>query len=83
MAKIGWAYDLKTVSPEMVMKRVKRTGDGSYVPPKQYGKLFHTISEHSQHEDGGDVWGWDDKDMKPEDRETALIIGQNAEEKTD
>uniref|UniRef100_A0A1A9UUF5 Fatty acid desaturase domain-containing protein n=1 Tax=Glossina austeni TaxID=7395 RepID=A0A1A9UUF5_GLOAU len=24
-AKIGWAYDLKTVSPEMIAKRVKRT----------------------------------------------------------
>ncbi|CAG4985876.1 acyl-CoA Delta-9 desaturase-like [Colias croceus] len=30
MAKIGWAYDLKTVSPEVIEKRVKRTGDGSH-----------------------------------------------------
>uniref|UniRef100_A0A2M3YY13 Putative fatty acid desaturase n=1 Tax=Anopheles braziliensis TaxID=58242 RepID=A0A2M3YY13_9DIPT len=29
-AKIGWAYDLKTVSQEIVEKRVKRTGDGSH-----------------------------------------------------
>ncbi|KAF7282878.1 hypothetical protein GWI33_001856 [Rhynchophorus ferrugineus] len=29
-AKIGWAYDLKTVSAEMVQKRVQRTGDGSH-----------------------------------------------------
>ncbi|CAH0558589.1 unnamed protein product [Brassicogethes aeneus] len=29
-AKIGWAYDLKTVSPEMIKKRVQRTGDGSH-----------------------------------------------------
>lgn len=29
-AKIGWAYDLKTVSEEMVQKRVQRTGDGSH-----------------------------------------------------
>uniref|UniRef100_A0A1B0B3V7 Fatty acid desaturase domain-containing protein n=1 Tax=Glossina palpalis gambiensis TaxID=67801 RepID=A0A1B0B3V7_9MUSC len=28
-AKIGWAYDLKTVSPEMIERRVKRTGDGN------------------------------------------------------
>ncbi|XP_065209499.1 acyl-CoA Delta-9 desaturase-like [Planococcus citri] len=28
--KIGWAYDLKTVSAEMVKKRVERTGDGSH-----------------------------------------------------
>lgn len=30
MAKIGWAYDLKTVPVEMIKKRVQRTGDGSH-----------------------------------------------------
>ncbi|KAJ2942570.1 hypothetical protein O0L34_g2038 [Tuta absoluta] len=30
MAKIGWAYDLKTVSQEVIKNRVKRTGDGSH-----------------------------------------------------
>lgn len=30
MAKIGWAYDLKTVAPETIKKRIKRTGDGSH-----------------------------------------------------
>ncbi|KAF7269347.1 acyl-CoA Delta-9 desaturase-like [Rhynchophorus ferrugineus] len=29
-SRIGWAYDLKTVSKEMIEKRVKRTGDGSH-----------------------------------------------------
>lgn len=29
-AKIGWAYDLKSVSPSIIEKRVKRTGDGSH-----------------------------------------------------
>ncbi|XP_051171614.1 acyl-CoA Delta-9 desaturase-like isoform X1 [Leptopilina boulardi] len=29
-AKIGWAYDLKTISQDMVQKRVERTGDGSH-----------------------------------------------------
>ncbi|KAJ8680143.1 hypothetical protein QAD02_015930 [Eretmocerus hayati] len=29
-AKVGWAYDLKTVSKDMIEKRVKRTGDGSH-----------------------------------------------------
>lgn len=29
-AKIGWAYDLKTVSPELIEKRVKKTGDGTH-----------------------------------------------------
>lgn len=30
-AKIGWAYDLKTVSADIIEKRVKRTGDGTHV----------------------------------------------------
>lgn len=30
MAKIGMAYDLKTVSTEMIKKRVARTGDGTH-----------------------------------------------------
>lgn len=30
MAKIGWAYDLKTVSDDMIRRRVERTGDGSH-----------------------------------------------------
>lgn len=30
MAKIGWAYDLKTVSLEMIKRRAIRTGDGSH-----------------------------------------------------
>lgn len=30
MAKIGWAYDMKTVPMEMIKKRVERTGDGSH-----------------------------------------------------
>ncbi|XP_023246138.1 acyl-CoA Delta(11) desaturase-like isoform X2 [Copidosoma floridanum] len=29
-SRIGWAYDLKTVSMDMVKKRVERTGDGSH-----------------------------------------------------
>lgn len=29
-AKIGWAYDLKTVSPDMIKARVTRTGDGTH-----------------------------------------------------
>jgi len=30
MAKIGWAYDLKTVPTKIVQQRVARTGDGSH-----------------------------------------------------
>lgn len=36
-AKIGWAYDLKTVSIEMVRKRALRTGDGSFKDKDLWG----------------------------------------------
>lgn len=29
-ARIGWAYDLKTVSEDVIRKRVDKTGDGSH-----------------------------------------------------
>lgn len=29
-AKVGWAYDLKSVSTEIIKKRVGRTGDGTH-----------------------------------------------------
>lgn len=35
-AKIGWAYDLKTVSDEIIQKRAKRTGDGSHETQKNH-----------------------------------------------
>ncbi|XP_022123190.2 acyl-CoA Delta-9 desaturase isoform X1 [Pieris rapae] len=43
MAKIGWAYDLKTVSTEVIEKRVKRTGDGSH---EEWGyEEIHDVQE--------------------------------------
>uniref|UniRef100_A0A1B6CF47 Fatty acid desaturase domain-containing protein n=1 Tax=Clastoptera arizonana TaxID=38151 RepID=A0A1B6CF47_9HEMI len=30
-ARIGWAYDLKSVSSDMIRRRVERTGDGSHI----------------------------------------------------
>ena len=30
MAKIGWAYEMKTIPSEMIKRRVERTGDGTH-----------------------------------------------------
>ncbi|XP_072392416.1 (11Z)-hexadec-11-enoyl-CoA conjugase-like [Diabrotica undecimpunctata] len=72
MAYLGQAYDLKTVSKEMIQKRAARTGDGSYEfdnIPLENGK---TKEPHNFHEDC--VWGWDDKDMKEEFRNATIKI---------
>lgn len=39
-ARLGWAYDRKFVSPEMVRRRADRSGDGTYLEPLWgYGDL--------------------------------------------
>lgn len=30
MARIGWAYDLKAASPEIIKRRVQKIGDGTH-----------------------------------------------------
>ncbi|CAH0407057.1 unnamed protein product [Chilo suppressalis] len=67
-AKWGLAYDLKTVSVEMIRKRAARTGDGSH-PSSQRAK----DSDDDHHHPENPVWGWDDKDMPEEDRLCAEI----------
>ncbi|CAK1540458.1 unnamed protein product [Leptosia nina] len=66
-AKYGLAYDLKTVSAEMIRKRVRRTGDGSH----PYGHQSKDVHDHNHPENP--VWGWDDTDMPDEDRKCAEI----------
>lgn len=51
MSLLGLAYDMKTVSRDVIEKRVKRTGDGSH-----------------------HLWGWDDKDVTPEEKQAAVVI---------
>ncbi|XP_043674372.1 acyl-CoA Delta-9 desaturase-like [Vespula pensylvanica] len=65
-AKLGWAYDLKTVSPEMIQRRAARTGDGT---------KYHLIDHEYEHA-SNNVWGWDDSDMIPEDIQDAKILNK-------
>lgn len=48
MAAIGWAYDLKTVSNDVIEKRVKRTGDGSH--PSSWGWDDKSIPEEDKND---------------------------------
>ena len=72
-AKLGWAYDLKTVSDEMIQKRANRTGDGT----NDYSNIKldqFTEEEHHSHEGENLIWGWDDADMTETDKKLAKII---------
>lgn len=64
MSRIGWAYDLKTVSPHMVKKRAERTGDGSWTEDKNKKDNY---DDPSHHDHGDMLWGWGDKDMNVEE----------------
>lgn len=70
----GLAYDLKTVSKEMIMKRISRTGDGSH--PWAH-ESYDTNEGHCHPENP--VWGWDDTDMPEEERQLAEIVHKKTE----
>ncbi|XP_022918392.1 acyl-CoA Delta-9 desaturase-like [Onthophagus taurus] len=71
MAKIGWAYDLKSVSKEMIEKRMLRTGDGSLAinGKKQIGAETKCYESY--------LWGWDDVDMIPEEKKDTTRLFQH------
>nr|CAH7717153.1 unnamed protein product [Callosobruchus chinensis] len=77
MAYIGQAYDLKTVSEDMVKRRVKRTGDGTWVENQQGGKKEDRGHDH---EYGEYVWGWGDKDMKEDDVNDVMMYNHLQDE---
>lgn len=62
-AWLGWAYDLKTASPELIKKRVSRSGDGSHI--------------HSGHKAGEffdeQMWGYDDH-LKEDEKKLIQIL---------
>jgi len=55
-AKMGWVYDRKLVSPEMIARRVMKSGDGS-----------HFLSHEEAHKNS--IYGYGDKDIDPADQE--------------
>ncbi|XP_048000587.1 acyl-CoA Delta(11) desaturase-like, partial [Leguminivora glycinivorella] len=59
MAWIGWAYDLKSVSEDMVVKKMMKTGDGT--------DLWGRLPEYDDY-----IWGWGDQDMSEEDKKALL-----------
>ncbi|XP_049775504.1 acyl-CoA Delta-9 desaturase-like [Schistocerca cancellata] len=72
MARIGWAYDLKTVPLEMVKRRAQRTGDGTHSSAAEQNH------GHGHSHEGG-VWGWGDRDIPAEDTELITGVQESAE----
>lgn len=73
-AWLGWATDLKTVSDEMIRKRVLRTGDGTHKYSKETEKaktakeLLDTFNNNNNENNSPDehvdtLWGWGNLDI--------------------
>jgi stearoyl-CoA desaturase (delta-9 desaturase) len=71
-AFIGQAYDLKTVSQDMIKKRVLRTGDGTH--PYSKMQLENNNKPSTSKEQINHYWGWDDKDVSDADKKLTDII---------
>ncbi|XP_073949447.1 acyl-CoA Delta-9 desaturase-like [Choristoneura fumiferana] len=80
-AKYGWAYDLKTVSTQMILNRVTRTGDGSHPSVSEASKQLEE-SDHDHHHPENPVFGWTDADISEEDR-MLVEITHKIDEKDD
>lgn len=70
---IGLAYDLKTVSADMIRQRVNRTGDGTHAWSKE------TVEDDGHHHPENPIWGWDDTDMTEEEKQFAEIVHRKTE----
>lgn len=75
---------MKTVSQDMLLKRIQRTGDGSHPSCKDMNNNENTVTpemlltlDHGSEDTM--VWGWDDKDVSQEDRAACTIIGKKDE----
>lgn len=80
---------MKTVSEEMLLKRIQRTGDGSHPScidinnnnSTRTGSCVTTEMLSKLDHDNEDtmVWGWDDVDVNIEDRLGTQIIDKKNE----
>lgn len=73
----GWAYDLKSVSAEMIAKRALRTGDDTW-QLRHKGKPKRILDCHAENVDTADnlVWGWNDEHVSAEIKLDATIENQ-------
>jgi stearoyl-CoA desaturase (delta-9 desaturase) len=67
---------MKTISPEIVRKRVLRTGDGSHHYSVEHTHQQLSKDQETEHEEH--VWGWQDDQMTEEEKSDVTIVNQSA-----
>lgn len=76
--KTGWAYDLKSVSDDVIQKRMARCGDGdtqySRANPEDLARVLggKELSDETEPL----IWGWDDADFKDDEKSNATILNK-------
>lgn len=77
----GWATDLKTVSMEMIQKRILRTGDGShsYANASEVLNDEQTDVEQTAERDVEHFWGWNDELLTDEDKVGVTIFNNTTQ----
>lgn len=60
----------------MIRKRVLRTGDGTHPYSKTTDLQKRFIEHCDEHNEDEMVWGWDDPDVKAEDKADVKIINK-------
>ncbi|KAG5671195.1 hypothetical protein PVAND_001406 [Polypedilum vanderplanki] len=73
-AKIGWATDLKTVSAEVIRKRVLRTGDGSH-SISQNNSQQSTQKKKNEREEF--IWGWQDNLLTENEKKYVTVVNKS------
>lgn len=85
-SKIGWAYDMKTVSEDIINKRILRTGD----VPRNEKDLTDREQEirrllieghdadpsNNNYKDKQMIWGWDDEELCEVDKSYVKILNK-------
>lgn len=77
LIETGWAYDLKSVSDDVIQKRMARSGDGN----TKYSRAdpHNLVSSEEEHHDTAHenlIWGWDDADFKDDEKQCATILNK-------
>lgn len=73
----GWAYEMKSVSKEIIQRRAKRTGDGTFDHGQHEETNRQAHKNHSNHgtdPNGHSIWGWGDIDMNEDDKHFAIVL---------
>lgn len=70
---------MKTVSEEIIRKRVQRTGDGTHKWSTNREQLMNILNNPDFEHGESNIFGWTDNDMDIEEKNDAIICNKEKE----